>query len=69
MQAIKYYKMGAEAGHLESLYEYGKCWIGGTGVEKNTRYGLVLLRTAADLGLIKAMYMLGHVYQGLYGVE
>jgi len=70
VQAVKYYKMAAEAGHVEALYLYAECWLRGIGVEKNSEYGFALMRTAANVGSADAMRELGDIYCfGLYGVE
>ena len=60
---MKHFKIAAEAGLLDALYEYGKCWIGGFGVEANRKYGLTLLRAAANLGLLSAMYPLAYFFE------
>lgn len=68
VQAVQYYKMAAESGHLEDLSRRRLYWLFGWGVEMNSDYGLILLQTAKDIGSKAAVTHLcncssgGHVF-------
>lgn len=52
IQAVQHFKAASEVGHIDALFEYGRCVMYGRGVKKNLSYGLKLLRRAATVGSV-----------------
>ncbi len=64
--AINWFKMSAEAGHLESYYNWSLILKYGLGVEKNDTEAYFLLRKGADAGEANCQYGVGYAhYKGL----
>lgn len=52
LQAEKYYKLAAEDGHQQALYNLALLYLKGEGcIEKNVNLAIQLLEKAADFGL------------------
>ena len=56
-------RQGAEDGYYECMVRAAKCLSTGCGVEKNQEQALAYLRTAAEDGYKKALYMMGMFYK------
>lgn len=69
VQSAKYYKVAAEAGDVHTLCHFALSIIFGHGVERNPKFGVGLLRTAAIVGSIDALVRLGDCYKEGWGVE
>jgi TPR repeat protein len=62
LQAIRFYKLGAEQGYGHSQYVLGKFYYTGEGVEKDPALALHWLEKAAQQDVAPAMYYLGKLY-------
>ena len=61
--ALRYLKIGADAGYPNSEYTLGKLYQEGVGVEKDERRAAELFLSASIKGFAKAQYNLGKVYR------
>ena len=59
-EAVKWYRMAADEGHIQGLFELSKCYTFGFGVRKNRVTAGKWLREAAEHGHVTAMFLLGH---------
>ena len=59
-EAVKWYRMAAEEGHVQGMFELSKCYTFGFGVRKNSVTAGKWLRKAAEHGHVTAMLLLGH---------
>ena len=65
-EALRWYRMAAEKGHLESQNDIGMFYVMGMGVKQDVAEGLRWLRKAADKGHPTAQRNLGVMYvQGM----
>ena len=62
-EAVKWYRMAAEEGHVQAAFELSKCYTFGFGVRKNRVTSSKWLRKAAEGGHVSAMMLLAHRYQ------
>lgn len=62
LQAIRFYKLGAEQGYGHSQYELGKFYYTGEGVDKDPKMAFHWLEKAAQQDVAPAMYYLGKLY-------
>lgn len=62
------YKRGAELGDISCIFETGRCYRHGTGVEQNPDLAISFYQRAAEGGNPKAMVELGLCYEYEYGV-
>ena len=62
-EAVKWYRMAAEEGHVQAALELSKCYTFGFGVRKNRVTSSKWLRRAAEGGHVSAMMLLAHRYQ------
>ena len=62
-KAANFYKLAANAGNLDGLYDLGIMYMHGEGVKKNKQKGLDLLKRAARMGLSEAQTLLGIIYE------
>ncbi len=68
-EAIKWYTIAAEHGHVESQYDLGFMLILGEGTERNVPTGLRWMEQSAVNGYIYATSVLSDTYsKGLYGI-
>lgn len=67
--AAHYYKLAAEANHLEAAVAYAQCLLDGKGVEKDQSEGSTMLRHLANVyHLPKAIRAMGRMYEKGIGV-
>jgi len=59
-EAVKWYRMAADEGHVQAAFELSKCYTFGFGVRKNRVTAGKWLRKAAEQGHVTAMFLLGH---------
>ena len=59
-EAVKWYRMAADEGHVQAAFELSKCYTFGFGVRKNSVTAGKWLRKAAEQGHVTAMFLLGH---------
>jgi TPR repeat protein len=69
VEAMKWYRKAAEAGHAHAQYEFGRRCAKGEGVERNDEEAVKWFRAAAEQGDAKARYELGEAYRFGRGVE
>ena len=62
-EAVKWYRMAAEEGHVQAAFELSKCYTFGFGVRKNRVTSSKWLRKAAEGGHVSAMMLLAHRYK------
>lgn len=67
--AFQWYLKGAELNDTNCIFETGRCYRFGAGVEENPDQALAYYRKAAEAGSAKAMVELGLCYEYEYGVE
>jgi len=58
-EAVKWYRMAAEHGLAEAVFELAKCYRFGIGVRRNRTTALKWLHKAAERGHARAMVLLG----------
>lgn len=58
-EAVKWYRMAAEHGLADAMFELSKCYTFGFGVRKNRVTAGKWLRMAAEHGHVTAMFLLG----------
>ena len=61
-QAVIWYRMAAEQGHIHAQFNLGQLYGMGQGVSENQIQALYWYRQAADQGHVPAWYVLGHRY-------
>ena len=61
--AVYWYAQAILAGHITSKWNLGTMLLNGEGVEKNTRYGIELIESAAEEGESTACLFLSHIYK------
>ena len=59
IEAGNYYKMAADKGHVDAMYNYGMMLYKGEGIKKNRTKAAHYLREAADKGQTNAMFTYG----------
>lgn len=67
-EAVKWFKMGADAGDAECCYQYGRMLLEGLGTAPDSGEGANLLLKAANAGYPEAMYAVGNCYMEGNGV-
>lgn len=60
-KAMKWYEKSAVQGFDAAINNLGICYYDGVGVEKNQAKGIELLKKAASMGSVSAMYNLGNL--------
>ena len=68
-EAVRLFRLSADAGNTEAMYQLGDCYYCGIGVGKDKAQAAVWYRKGADAGNAKAMYELGYCYQHGMGVD
>jgi TPR repeat protein len=68
-KALEYYKLAADLGNAESMYNLGLMYHFGQGVEQDYGKALEYYQKAADLGSVEAIHNLGVMYYFGNGVE
>ena len=66
--AFEWFKLGAEAGHADSMHELALCYELGCGVEQSDEEALEWYRKAAVLGHATAKYSVGEFHEEARGV-
>lgn len=61
-EAVKWYEIAANNGHIESCFEAGRCYADGTEVDKDINKGIIYLHKAAKAGYVPAQSYLGLMY-------
>lgn len=67
--AAKWYSKAAEQEHPLATASLGRCYLEGLGVEIDHARAFELLKEAADLGIVVALFYLGECYRNGYGVR
>lgn len=62
MEAVPWFRRGAENGDIPCTFYYGKMLVEGLGVKANKKEGANYLLKAADAGFPQAMYYVGNCY-------
>lgn len=62
-EAIKYYRMAANQGDIDAIYNLAQMYQHGEGVEKDCKEAMYYYKFAADQGDIDAKYNLEDIYQ------
>ena len=68
-EAAKWYRVGAEAGHMLAQYTYGLCLMDGLGVPTDVVGAYTWFKAAADGGLEQAETNVGNAYYTGVGVK
>lgn len=69
-EAIKWYRLAANAGHATATYELCCCYMEGLGIPKDDKEAIRLLVKAAEMGEPSAQSVLGTVIElGKYGFD
>ena len=68
VQAVAWYRKGAEQGYAEAQYALGACYRNGRGVAKDFVQAVSWFRKAAEQGYAEAQYILGGFYYTGWGV-
>ncbi len=68
-EAAHLYQLAAKDGNRYAMYELGKCYLAGIGVDRDTAQAAEWFRRAADRGNADAMFELGKCYLDGIGVE
>ena len=68
-EAVKWYHLAAEQGHIKAQYNLGVCYENGDGVEKSYIEAAKWYKLAAEKGHADAQCNLGYFYENGYGVE
>ncbi len=61
-ESMRYYRMAAEAGHMEALYNIGTMYLDGEGVSVDYQRGWALIHEAASQGDMGAQFELMRGY-------
>lgn len=59
--AVEYYRLAA-MGDMNAVSNLGYCYLYGRDIEQNTSLAIAYFKTAAENGVIDAMYKLGDIY-------
>lgn len=68
-EAVKWYRMAAEQGLPDAVFELAKCYRFGIGARRNRATAFKWLQRAAELGHVRAMVLLGVRYLDCDGEE
>lgn len=69
VEAVKYFKAGADKGDLPSTFYYGKLLAEGKGITKDPTQGMIYMQKAAEADFANAQLYLGRAYYEGNGVR
>ena len=61
-EAVRWYRMAAEHGCADAMFELSKCYTFGIGIRSNRATAAKLLQKAAEHDHVRAMFILGNWY-------
>jgi hypothetical protein len=67
-EAVKWYRLAAEQGHLSAQHKLGLMYDNGEGLPEDDKAAVKWYRLAADQGLAEAQYSVGVMYANGEGV-
>lgn len=68
-RALRYYRLGADAGNAEAMYQAGMFFLKGEGVARNYKTAIEFLKSAAEADQADAQFQLGLCYKDGRGVD
>jgi tetratricopeptide (TPR) repeat protein len=69
LEAIKHYRIAADAGYAQAMSDLGVAYVQGLGAIKDNQKAFELFSKAAELGNASAMQNVGSMYAGGYFVQ
>jgi hypothetical protein len=68
-ETVRFYREGAELGHVDAQFLLGCSYEKGEGIEKDMKEAVRWYRLAAEQGHARAQFMLGYSYEKGEGIE